>query len=90
MVQILRVYTSRLSQVGIASMSPVGWQVTATPLDVTYHSRWEIFGGQPRVVEHWTSDGEHFHFRYDFAQRISWATDVLGRELEVQFPVLRF
>jgi len=37
------------------------------------------------VVEHWTSDGLHFHFRYDFKARISWATDVLGRELEVQY-----
>ncbi|MNH36109.1 hypothetical protein D3C79_968690 [compost metagenome] len=59
-------------------------------LGLTCHYRWETLDGQPRVVEHWTSDGEHFHFRYDFAQRISWATDVLGRELEVQFPVLRF
>jgi len=49
------------------------------------HYRWETLGGQPRVVEHWTSDGEHFHFRYDLDARISWATDVLGRELEVQY-----
>jgi len=37
------------------------------------------------VVEHWTSDGEHYHFRYDLDARTSWATDVLGRELEVQY-----
>ncbi|MBG6128314.1 RHS repeat-associated protein [Pseudomonas sp. BG2dil] len=54
-------------------------------LGLTCHYRWETLDGQPRVVEHWTSDGEHFHFRYDFALRISWATDVLGRELEVQY-----
>ncbi|WAC00434.1 DUF6531 domain-containing protein [Pseudomonas putida] len=54
-------------------------------LGLTCHYRWETLNGQPRVVEHWTSDGEHFHFRYDFTQRISWATDVLGRELEVQY-----
>jgi RHS repeat-associated protein len=47
--------------------------------------RWETYEGKPRVVEHWTSDGEHYHFRYDFAQRTSWATDVLGRELEIQY-----
>ncbi|WP_422418950.1 RHS repeat-associated core domain-containing protein [Pseudomonas sp. GZD-222] len=49
------------------------------------HYRWETLGGQPRVVEHWTSDGEHFHFRYDLEGRTSWATDVLGRELEVHY-----
>ncbi|BBH46045.1 hypothetical protein [Pseudomonas sp. KU43P] len=40
---------------------------------------------KPRVVEHWTSDGKHCHFQYDFAKRTSWATDVLGRELEIQY-----
>ena len=49
------------------------------------HYRWETLGDQPRVVEHWTSDGEHFQFRYDLQARSSWATDVLGRELEVQY-----
>ncbi len=49
------------------------------------HYRWETLGGQPRVVEHWTSDGEHFQFRYDLDNRTSWATDVLGRELEVLY-----
>ncbi len=43
--------------------------------------RWQTQSDKPRVVEHWTSDGEHYHFRYDFAQRTSWATDVLGREV---------
>ncbi|MGE8417145.1 DUF6531 domain-containing protein, partial [Pseudomonas sp.] len=47
--------------------------------------RWETQDGQPRVVEHWTSDGEHYHFRYDFQQRTSWSTDVLGRELEIHY-----
>ncbi|UBM24390.1 RHS domain-containing protein [Pseudomonas sp. p1(2021b)] len=49
------------------------------------HYRWETIGDKPRVVEHWTSDGEHYHFRYDFSQRTSCATDVLGRELEIQY-----
>ncbi|CAI3797792.1 putative deoxyribonuclease RhsA [Pseudomonas sp. MM221] len=49
------------------------------------HYRWETQGDKPRVVEHWTSDGEHYHFRYDLDARTSWATDVLGRELEVQY-----
>ncbi|WP_236183067.1 RHS repeat-associated core domain-containing protein [Pseudomonas ceruminis] len=47
--------------------------------------RWQTQSDKPRVVEHWTSDGEHSHFRYDFAQRTSWATDVLGRELEIHY-----
>ncbi|PVZ37268.1 YD repeat-containing protein [Pseudomonas sp. CC120222-01a] len=49
------------------------------------HYRWETQAGKPRVVEHWTSDGEQCHFRYDFAQRTSWATDVLGRELQIEY-----
>ncbi|WDY60294.1 RHS repeat-associated core domain-containing protein [Pseudomonas sp. PSKL.D1] len=49
------------------------------------HYRWETLGDKPRVVEHWTSDGEHYHFRYDLDARTSWATDVLGRELHVQY-----
>jgi hypothetical protein len=35
-------------------------------LGLSCNYRWETIDGQPRVVEHWTSDGEHFHFRYDF------------------------
>jgi hypothetical protein len=54
-------------------------------LGLSCNYRWETIDGQPRVVEHWTSDGEHFHFRYDFQQRVSWAVDVLGRELEVRY-----
>jgi len=34
------------------------------------------------VVEHWTSDGEHFHYRYDFKHRTSWATDALDGSAE--------
>ena len=47
--------------------------------------RRETRDGQPRVMEHWTSDGENFHFRYDFKNRISWAVDVLSRGLEVHY-----
>jgi len=54
-------------------------------LGLSCNYRWETHDGQPRVVEHWTSDGEHFHFRYDFKNRTSWAADVLGRELEVHY-----
>ena len=54
-------------------------------LGLRCHYRWETIDGQPRVVEHWTSDGEHFHFRYDFKNRFSWAVDVLGHELDVQY-----
>ncbi|MFK3908533.1 RHS repeat-associated core domain-containing protein [Pseudomonas monteilii] len=54
-------------------------------LDLTCDYRWEVLDGKPRVVEHWTGDGEHYQFRYDFATRTRWATDVLGRELEVQY-----
>ncbi|MBK5518002.1 hypothetical protein JFT80_12085 [Pseudomonas sp. TH10] len=49
-------------------------------MGLTCNSRWETFAEQPRVVEHWTSDGEHFHFRYDIDARTTWITDVLGRE----------
>jgi YD repeat-containing protein len=49
------------------------------------HYRWQTLGDKPRVVEHWTSDGEHYHLRYDLDSRTSWATDVLGRELQVQY-----
>ena len=54
-------------------------------LGLSCNYRWETIDGQPRVVELWTSDGEHFRFRYDFKNRTSWAVDVLGRELEVQY-----
>jgi RHS repeat-associated protein len=54
-------------------------------LGLSCNYRWEVLDSQPRVVEHWTSDGEQFHFRYDFNNRTSWAVDVLGRELEVHY-----
>ncbi|KPB28312.1 hypothetical protein LT706_00095 [Pseudomonas syringae pv. syringae] len=54
-------------------------------LGLTCEYRWEIIDGQPRVVEHQTSDGEHFHFRYDREARTTWVTDVLGRELEIHY-----
>ncbi|WP_163019894.1 DUF6531 domain-containing protein, partial [Pseudomonas viridiflava] len=47
--------------------------------------RWQTLDGQPRVVEHWTSDGEHFHFDYDFTARQTGVTDVLGRHAEVTY-----
>ncbi|NJD06640.1 MAG: hypothetical protein FIA97_09100, partial [Methylococcaceae bacterium] len=37
--------------------------------------RWETLDGQPRVVEHQTSDGEHYRFHYDFASRRCRAED---------------
>lgn len=37
----------------------------ATGFTCTY--RWEEVEGFPRVVEHSTSDGEHYRFQYDFA-----------------------
>ncbi|QCY13047.1 RHS repeat-associated core domain-containing protein [Pseudomonas sp. MPC6] len=54
-------------------------------LGLSCNYRWQTIDGQPRVVEHWTSDGEHFHFRYDFNARTTWVTDVLGRESEVHY-----
>ncbi len=54
-------------------------------LGLTCEYRWETIDGQPRVVEHQTSDGEHFHFRYDREARTTWVTDVLGRELEIHY-----
>ncbi len=54
-------------------------------LGLTCNYRWETIAEQPRVVEHWTSDGEHFHFRYDIDARTSWITDVLGREAELHY-----
>ncbi|POA17589.1 type IV secretion protein Rhs, partial [Pseudomonas sp. FW300-N1A1] len=54
-------------------------------LGLSCHYRWEGINGQPRVVEHWTSDGEHFHFRYDVKARTTWVTDVLGREAEIHY-----
>ncbi len=47
--------------------------------------RWETIDERPRVVEHRTSDGEHFTFRYNFKARTSWVTDVLGRQACMQY-----
>ncbi|MEE5123478.1 RHS repeat domain-containing protein, partial [Pseudomonas alliivorans] len=54
-------------------------------LGLSCEYRWETIEGQPRVVEHTTSDGEHFRFRYDRQARTTWVTDVLGRELEIHY-----
>ncbi|WP_205901216.1 DUF6531 domain-containing protein, partial [Pseudomonas viridiflava] len=54
-------------------------------LGLSCEYRWETIDGQPRVVEHTTSDGEHFRFRYDRQARTTWVTDVLGRELEIHY-----
>ncbi|MNC43910.1 RHS Repeat protein [compost metagenome] len=51
-------------------------------LGLTCNYRWNHIDGQHRVVEHWTSDGERFHFRYDIKARTTRVTDVLGREAE--------
>jgi hypothetical protein len=51
----------------------------STALGLACEYRWETIDGQPRVVEHWTSDGEHFIFDYDFKARTTRVTDVLGR-----------
>ncbi|MFK3909925.1 hypothetical protein ACI2KD_17935 [Pseudomonas monteilii] len=52
-------------------------------LGLTCHYRWDTMAGTPRVVDHWTSDGEHYSFRDDVEAHTSWATDVLGRKLQV-------
>ncbi|KIQ36005.1 DUF6531 domain-containing protein, partial [Pseudomonas viridiflava] len=54
-------------------------------LGLSCEYRWETIDGQPQVVEHTTSDGEHFRFRYDRQARTTWVTDVLGRELEIHY-----
>ncbi|WP_165678467.1 RHS repeat-associated core domain-containing protein [Metapseudomonas otitidis] len=43
--------------------------------------RWAKFGpNEHRVVEHWTNDGERYHFKYDLAERKTLITDALERE----------
>jgi RHS repeat-associated protein len=54
-------------------------------LGLTCNYRWESIDGQHRVVEHWTSDGERFHFHYDIKARTTRVTDVLGREAEIHY-----
>ena len=34
------------------------------PLGLTYHYRWDILAGKPRMVDHWTRNGEHYRFCY--------------------------
>ncbi|MFA0965871.1 RHS repeat-associated core domain-containing protein [Pseudomonas amygdali] len=55
----------------------------ANALGLSCEYRWETLDDKPRVVEHWTSDGEHFQFDYDFEARQTRVTDVLGRRAEV-------
>ncbi|OCX20519.1 RHS repeat-associated core domain-containing protein [Pseudomonas graminis] len=57
----------------------------STALGLACEYRWKTIDGQPRVVEHWTSDGEHFDFDYDFKARTTRVTDVLGREALVHY-----
>lgn len=40
---------------------------------------------QPRVVEHWTSDGERYHFHYDLAQKQTDIRDVLDRVAQIHY-----
>uniref|UniRef100_UPI000491234C DUF6531 domain-containing protein n=1 Tax=Chitinilyticum litopenaei TaxID=1121276 RepID=UPI000491234C len=47
-------------------------------LGLSCHYRWDDFDGLPRVVEHSTSDGEHFHFTYDLPARSGSATNAAG------------
>ena len=49
-------------------------------LDLSCHYYWETFDGNPPVVEHWTSEAEHFYFRYDLKARTFRATYLLGSE----------
>ncbi|WP_164568559.1 hypothetical protein, partial [Pseudomonas viridiflava] len=44
----------------------------SSALGLSCEYRWETIDGQPRVVEHTTSDGEHFRFRYDRQARTTW------------------
>ncbi|QIQ71960.1 DUF6531 domain-containing protein [Pseudomonas coronafaciens] len=57
----------------------------ANALGLACEYRWEVIGDKPRVVEHWTSDGEHFHFDYDLVAHQTRVTDVLGRHAEVTY-----
>ncbi|WP_137940360.1 RHS repeat-associated core domain-containing protein [Chitinivorax sp. B] len=54
-------------------------------LGFTCDYRWETIDGQSRVVEHSTSSGEHYQYRYDPANRQSWVTDSLGRTVHWQY-----
>lgn len=47
--------------------------------------RWQIINNEPRVVEHWTNDGEHYYLDYDIENRITKMTDALKREAEIHY-----
>jgi RHS repeat-associated protein len=47
--------------------------------------RWAEIDGAMRVVEHHSSEGEHYQFGYDPAARSSWAIDTFGRKACWQF-----
>ena len=42
--------------------------------------QWQTIDEQPRVIEHWTNDGEHYHFYYDFTNKLTTVTDALKRQ----------
>ena len=46
------------------------WQ--ANQLGLQCHYRWQAIAGGMRVVEHHSNTGEHFHFDYDVAARITY------------------
>ncbi|POA89979.1 RHS repeat-associated core domain-containing protein [Pseudomonas protegens] len=55
-------------------------------LGLRCHYRWATLNdGQPRVTEHWTSDGERYLFSYDLAQRQTHIKDVLGRTAQIDY-----
>ncbi|APC19413.1 type IV secretion protein Rhs (plasmid) [Pseudomonas frederiksbergensis] len=56
-------------------------------LGLACHYRWStrFDDHQPRVVEHWTSDGERYHFRYDLAQWQTDIRDVLDRVAQIHY-----
>ncbi|WP_192558752.1 RHS repeat-associated core domain-containing protein [Pseudomonas allokribbensis] len=56
-------------------------------LGLVCHYRWSttFSDNEPRVIEHWTNDGEHFHFHYDLAQRQTDIRDVLGRVAQIHY-----
>lgn len=49
-------------------------------LGFTSEYRWQIIDNQPRVVEHWTNDREHYSFQYDPTNNMTHVTDALKRE----------
>ena len=51
-------------------------------LDFVCEYRWETIDGQPRVVEHRTSEGECYRFGYDTANRRSWVQDTFERQAQ--------